>query len=395
MADLGRQQMENSAKYLSRNLVRKGAVSSPEVALAFARVDRSDFCPRSFERCAWDDQPLRGWDEEAGCVVHLSAPSIYAVALEALSLSRAEKGASLSFLNVGSGSGYLSALAACALGPCAVHHCVEVDAPLAARCTRTFGKVSKGSSRGFGSVPELRHARVHCSSVFDVDVDATMRFDRIYVGAGARAEDARRIARLLKPGGVLVGPFEDGGEEDEEGDDGDGVFDGGFGGPQRLIRATRLPGAPGAPPALAITELLPVQFTPLVRRISRHPQVRILGPRWSADSKDLFGADFRVAVALLLRATARADAPPVARLPWHVWDAEILACLSHDDVLGPRPKAPKDLKGRCHAAKAAAKRLPAATLRTSLRLAKTVARTLSQVAATAAAKLRGIRRGAF
>jgi hypothetical protein len=34
-----------------------------------------------------------------------------------------------------------------------------------------------------------------------------MRFDRIYVGAGARQCDAMFLQQLLKPGGILVGPF--------------------------------------------------------------------------------------------------------------------------------------------------------------------------------------------
>jgi len=66
------------------------------VRKAFRVVDRGDFVP---ERCldfTYDDSPLRSRDE-SGCVVHLSAHSIYATALESL-----RPGAS--FLNTGSAS---------------------------------------------------------------------------------------------------------------------------------------------------------------------------------------------------------------------------------------------------------------------------------------------------
>jgi protein-L-isoaspartate O-methyltransferase len=108
------------AARLCKALVKRGAVGRDSgAAAAFARVDRAAFCPASYEGVAFDDAPLRAWDEAAGCVVHLSAPSIYAAALEALELEEREPrhGGPLSFLNVGSGSGYFSALVATRIGP--------------------------------------------------------------------------------------------------------------------------------------------------------------------------------------------------------------------------------------------------------------------------------------
>ena len=54
--------------------------------------------------------------------MHLSAPSIYAHACEALELRRG-----LSFLNVGSGTGFMSTVVAELIGPCAVHHGIELQ----------------------------------------------------------------------------------------------------------------------------------------------------------------------------------------------------------------------------------------------------------------------------
>ena len=117
---------------------------------AFRRVDRGAFVPERVADAAYlprpesrrrprdradplasyryDDAPLRSRDEAWDCVVHMSAPSIYAAALEALDLEPR-----MSFLNCGAGSGYFSALCATLLGPHAVHHCVERCANLAKR----------------------------------------------------------------------------------------------------------------------------------------------------------------------------------------------------------------------------------------------------------------------
>jgi protein-L-isoaspartate O-methyltransferase len=63
---------------------------------------------------AYADQPVKEGN------VHLSAPHIYGSVLEALEL---HPNTSLSFLNAGSGSGYLTCLAATVLGPRSSHYC--------------------------------------------------------------------------------------------------------------------------------------------------------------------------------------------------------------------------------------------------------------------------------
>jgi len=62
---------------------------------------------KGFDDHAYLDQPLKDGE------IHLSAPHMYCTIVERLEL---EKGASLSFLNIGSGSGYLSCLVAHLLG---------------------------------------------------------------------------------------------------------------------------------------------------------------------------------------------------------------------------------------------------------------------------------------
>ena len=386
------------AQAMARRLVARGAVSTPAVAAAFARVDRrveikilrrvrwrdvakhyrappthrlistqvdrAAFAPAGHDDRAFDDAPLRATEAASGCVVHLSAPSIYAAALEALGLDEVSRWRrQLSFLNLGSGSGYLSALAAALLGEGCVHVCVELDAALAARSRATLAAL------GRGPVPALRDVQVVCASAFDVDVDLSMKFDRIYVGAGARHGDARRFGRLLKPDGRLVGPFEDDFEPRPP-----------WGLPQALLRVTR-PRAPEGSDEFELDDLLPVQFSNLVRPagdddgdddgeyayayadsdseeededeeeaaaadaaddVTRdaaapapapapRPAVRLVGPRWR-DAPHLFGREFHVALATLRRAAG------VARVPWHVVAEHVVSFLGHGDVAAAPPQ---------------------------------------------------------
>mmetsp|Transcript_2300 Transcript_2300/g.3064 ORF Transcript_2300/g.3064 Transcript_2300/m.3064 type:complete len:700 (-) Transcript_2300:683-2782(-) len=186
----------NSVESLAILLERRGSIRSSSVAGAFRKIDRAQFVPEQCIDCAYDDSPLRALDTKSdGCIVHLSAPSIYAAVLEALDLKPRD-----AFLNIGSGSGYLSTLAATILGPDSVHHCLERCPSLARRCQETFA-----------NDPNMRHVIVHQGgvSLFELDVDnSTLRFDKIYCAAGAKSSDKQLLARFLKPNGVLVGPFE-------------------------------------------------------------------------------------------------------------------------------------------------------------------------------------------
>ncbi|KAJ1459931.1 protein-L-isoaspartate O-methyltransferase-domain-containing protein, partial [Pelagophyceae sp. CCMP2097] len=287
----------------------RGAIRSSAVAAAFRVVDRSAYTPARYRGCAFDDMPLRLHDDEAGCVLHLSAPSIYAAALEALDL---QKSLRLSLLNLGSGAGYFSALASKLVGDTAIHHCIEKCPKLTQRCRNTFA--NDGG---------LRHVRVHTASAFDLDFESSFLFDRIYCGAGARAADAMLFSRLLKPGGIMVGPFKF--EPAEIGSTlGARVRS------QALIKITRT--RPGEAPLLHVDEFMAVQFTPLSRlRPPGSPRLELRGPEWGRDSPELFPPPFHAAVRLLARASAaRPPAPAAHRLPWHVrvWEMNILTFLA-------------------------------------------------------------------
>ena len=96
---------------MTQMLINHGSICSESVIAAFKAVDRGFFIDRpddghsGGEEVRYLNMPFRNG------IQHLSAPGIYATALESLELREG-----LSFLNVCSGTGYFSALACQILG---------------------------------------------------------------------------------------------------------------------------------------------------------------------------------------------------------------------------------------------------------------------------------------
>ena len=91
----------------------------------FKQVDRGLFIPEDSRHLAYGDAPMRAGK------VHVSAPHIYATVLQALNLDK-----ELSFLNIGSGTGYFQCVVAAKLGVGSVVHGVELQPELVS-CSRT------------------------------------------------------------------------------------------------------------------------------------------------------------------------------------------------------------------------------------------------------------------
>ena len=141
------------------------------------------------------DQPLR---EDH---VHISAPHIYGTALEALEL---EPGSAQSFLNLGSGTGYLSCIVANLLGPHAVHVAVEVSAPTLQHASESWQRWQAANPHL--SVPRCEFLHGNALQINGTTGEAVTGFDRVYVGATVPRRKLQRLAQLLRPGGILVGP---------------------------------------------------------------------------------------------------------------------------------------------------------------------------------------------
>jgi protein-L-isoaspartate O-methyltransferase len=142
---------------------------------------------------------------------------MYATVLEALDLKSGK-----SFLNVGSGSGYLSCLAAFLLGEEGVSHGVEVSdfccgfSKEKAKLWHAKLLASKkeaqrnGEQWAEGSVIAADGISFVNANCFDIDVLSavnTLKYDRIYVGAGC--PDARKefFLSMLADNGILVVPI--------------------------------------------------------------------------------------------------------------------------------------------------------------------------------------------
>ncbi|KNC53214.1 protein-L-isoaspartate O-methyltransferase domain-containing protein 2 [Thecamonas trahens ATCC 50062] len=132
--------------------------------------------------------------------LHHSAVSIYMDVVDALELCPGE-----TFLNIGSGSGYLSTVASILLGPTGCSLGVELD--------EAALEWAKARTDELFSSPWINTARMRQPHFFRGDAlslaSDTLRFDAIYVGSGI-ASDAhiRAFYALLKPGGRLVVPYQ-------------------------------------------------------------------------------------------------------------------------------------------------------------------------------------------
>jgi protein-L-isoaspartate(D-aspartate) O-methyltransferase len=168
---------------------RGGLLRSPKVVQAFTAVDRGQFVPRDKRELAYLDEPVHYPP------FHLSAPHMYATVLEAMDLSEG-----MSFLNIGSGSGYLSFLVAKIVGH-GVNHGIEQHREL----------VDHALSR-CAVVPEFRdlnYIRFRCGDAFTVKLNGTQKYDRIYIGAGVQITTTLLFRELLSIGGMMVAPRDD------------------------------------------------------------------------------------------------------------------------------------------------------------------------------------------
>ncbi|KAJ1452441.1 hypothetical protein M885DRAFT_589083 [Pelagophyceae sp. CCMP2097] len=342
---------ESAARHLAATLLVRGAAKTGDVVNAFARVDRSTFVPKSSTGASWDDAPLRAWfkirlrwDADAECVVHLSAPSVYAVALEALQLTqRGPSGRALSFLNVGSGSGYLSAMAAVLLGSDAVHHCIELSPALVATC-RIVGRAEPSdvqiSGDGRAGVVRRAGAAAYGGPRRVLLFRAAVAVDALRSHLCGSPQSLLKATKSLTEEPLQLGPPSPRARL------------------SRLLRSARHgdagPGAGDLGRLRVDLILSQVQFAPLVRpanprgpeasrqrasRFAASPRAAFAleGPRWAHDSRELFPAEFKVVVAFLHRAVSH-KGTACAAVPWDVWRDGILPLLAYNDVAPGRPK---------------------------------------------------------
>jgi len=115
---------------LVRRLIDQG-IRDPRVLAAFARVPRTFFVPEESQAEAEADRPL-----DIGCGQTISQPYVVAAMAEALELTGRER-----VLEVGTGSGYATAILAEMMPVSAEIHSVEIIPELAERARRVLGEL--------------------------------------------------------------------------------------------------------------------------------------------------------------------------------------------------------------------------------------------------------------
>jgi len=163
------------------------AVADERVLDAVAAVPRDRFVPEYMLEEAWDNAPL-----PIGCDQTISQPLVVARMCELLELEGHER-----VLDVGTGSGYHAALLA---RLAAEVYSIERHAALSGRAALALGAAGAGNvtlAVGDGSLGLPAHAP----------------YDAINVAAAARRRIPPALIEQLAPGGRLVAPVEERGEQ--------------------------------------------------------------------------------------------------------------------------------------------------------------------------------------
>uniref|UniRef100_A0AC34GV51 Uncharacterized protein n=1 Tax=Panagrolaimus sp. ES5 TaxID=591445 RepID=A0AC34GV51_9BILA len=178
------------------SLVEIASIETPEVEFAFRLVDRERFFPPSGKSDAYKEGAWKGTDSDEP-PIHISAPGIYTNIMENFDLKRG-----MSFLNIGSGSGYLSSLIGFIIGSLGVNHGIEINADIIKFANETKEKfINDSVISGFDwCPPEFYHG-----NAFHIKTD--MKYDRIYCGSRVPDGERLRFLKLLKIDGVCIMPY--------------------------------------------------------------------------------------------------------------------------------------------------------------------------------------------
>ncbi|XP_010142533.1 PREDICTED: protein-L-isoaspartate O-methyltransferase domain-containing protein 2 isoform X2 [Buceros rhinoceros silvestris] len=177
------------------NLKEAQYIRTELVEQAFRAIDRADYYLEEFKDNAYKDLAWKHGN------IHLSAPCIYSEVMEALDLHPG-----LSFLNLGSGTGYLSSMVGLILGPFGVNHGVELHSDVIEYAKQKLDFFIK-TSDSFDKF-EFCEPSFVTGNCLEISPDCT-QYDRVYCGAGVQKEHEDYMKNLLKVGGILVMPLEE------------------------------------------------------------------------------------------------------------------------------------------------------------------------------------------
>ncbi|KAF7272627.1 hypothetical protein GWI33_014608 [Rhynchophorus ferrugineus] len=178
------------------NLLEADYIKSSQIERVFRAVDRAEYFLPAARENAYKDLAWKSGN------LHMSAPCIYSEVMEGLCLSPG-----LSFLNMGSGTGYLSTMVGLILGTNGVNHGVEVHEDViqyANEKLEDFKKYSGALDEYDFCEPKFIQGSCLCLSS-----EYAGLYDRIYCGAGCPEKYKDYMMNLIKVGGILVMPIND------------------------------------------------------------------------------------------------------------------------------------------------------------------------------------------
>lgn len=191
---------------LVESLVHQHVITSKAVKRVFLALDRRLFCPTKTDReVAYNDAPT-----DIGCQQTISAPHMHAICLEqcrkhleSLLAEQQEDKTTIRILDVGSGSGFLTAAFALLLKEMGLlesqgKQVIGIE-KYDALTTASIGNVRK-------AIPEiLPHISLVTADAYTYDGHGLM-FDFIHCGAAAE-HVPQNLVRCLKRGGEMILPL--------------------------------------------------------------------------------------------------------------------------------------------------------------------------------------------
>ena len=178
------------------NLVEAGYIESIKVQNVFRAVDRAHYYLDGSKKNAYKDI---AWKEGN---LHMSAPCIYSEVIERLQIKAGQ-----SFLNLGSGTGYLSTIVGLLLGSKGINHGIELYGDVVEYANQKLAEFKKNSNavQNF----DFCEPKFTIGNCLKIDSSTLRQYDRVYCGASCPPQHESYIKNLIKVGGVLVMPLDE------------------------------------------------------------------------------------------------------------------------------------------------------------------------------------------
>eukprot|EP00871_Galdieria_phlegrea_P006093 jgi/Galph1/971/GphlegSOOS_G5695.1 len=177
-------------------LKRIKSIKSKRVEEAFRILPRDIFVPEDQKGQAFENYPLRV--EELG--YNISAPEMYAIALEHLSLKAGDR-----VLDIGCGSGHLTCMLAYMVGSTGFVRGIDLSSEIVDTCRKNI-EMARFSRREFAE--QAADIEIVVANVFFLEkASDEVLYDAIYCGATCPLSHLKEIVQLLRCGGILVCPI--------------------------------------------------------------------------------------------------------------------------------------------------------------------------------------------